>query len=134
MDYKDKKPVNIWKNKNFGQSLRHACEGLVSVFKEERNFRFDVFALILVVIMGLWLKVSIPEWLWLLMASFAVLVSEVWNTTIENIVDLTTCYERRPLAKKAKDMAAGAVLLASIFALIVAGVIFLPKLWLLLSK
>lgn len=131
MDLKDKekKARLIWKNQTFCESLRHAWDGIVAVFKDERNFRFDVFSLILVVIMGIWLQVSMMEWLWLLLASFVVLISEVWNTAIENVVDLATCYERRPLAKKAKDMAAGAVLLSAFFALIVAGIIFVPKLW-----
>ena len=83
--------------------------------------------------MGFLLHVSIGEWLWLALCVFLVISSEVWNSAIENVVDLATNYKRHPLAKKAKDMAAAAVLLAAIFSLIVASLIFLPKIWHLFS-
>ena len=52
---------------------------------------------------------------------------EFINTIFETIVDMVTDYKFHPLAKKAKDIAAGAVLVTGIFAVIVAAIIFLPK-------
>ena len=52
---------------------------------------------------------------------------EFLNTIFENVVDLVTDYEYHPLAKKAKDIAAGAVLVTAFFAILIAAIIFLPK-------
>lgn len=121
--------VNRWKNRHFSDSLRYAVEGLVTACREERNMRFHVFSVILVVIAGFVFRVSVGEWLWLILCIFFVLASEIWNTAIENAVDLATGYRRHPLAKKAKDTAAGGVLLSAVFAVIVGMVIFVPKIW-----
>lgn len=92
------------------------------------NFWFHLPAAALVVLVGFWLGVSVGEWLWLVQAIFMVLITETLNTAIEKSVDLAT-QEQHPLAAKAKDLAAGAVLLSAVYALIVALIIFLPKLW-----
>lgn len=80
----------------------------------------------MVVIVSYVLSLSLTEWLWMLLASFLVLVMEIWNTVIENTIDLVSP-DYHPLAKKAKDMAAAAVLFTSIFAVIVGAIILLPK-------
>ncbi|KRL38447.1 hypothetical protein FD20_GL001647 [Liquorilactobacillus uvarum DSM 19971] len=95
---------------------------------EERNLRFHLFAATMALILGWLLKLSAGEWLWLCLSISLVIINEIWNTVAENIVDLVTDYQYSILAKKAKDMAAGAVLLSAFFALIVALVIFVPKL------
>lgn len=130
-----KKPENVsgWKNRHFFHSLGFAILGLVTAYREERNVRFHVASIILVAVLGWWFHLITMEWLWLTSAIFAVLSSEIWNSALENVVDLTTGMERHPLAKKAKDMAAGAVLLAAIYAMIVGAIIFVPHLWQLLS-
>ncbi len=128
-DKEQKQPVNSWKNRHFFQSLRYALVGLKTAYKEERNLRFHVSAITLVMIMGLIFNVTISEWLWLFLSIFLVISSEVWNSAIENVVDLATNYKRHPLAKKAKDMAAAAVLLAAIFSLITATLVFGPHIW-----
>lgn len=129
---KRSKFVSRWKNRHFGSSFKYAVEGLVTAYREERNLRFHVGSVILVVIMGCLFHVSANEWLWLLLSIFFVLASEVWNTAIENAVDLASNYEKHPLAKKAKDTAAGGVLLAAVFSMIVGAVVFVPKIWQLL--
>lgn len=131
-DKEQKTTVNNWKNRHFFQSLRYAIIGLKTAYREERNLRFHVSAITLVVIMGLAFNVTIGEWLWLFLSIFLVISSEVWNSAIENVVDLATNYKRHPLAKKAKDMAAAAVLLAAIFSVITGLLIFGPKIWQLL--
>lgn len=129
---KRSKFVSRWKNRHFGSSFKYAVEGLVTAYREERNLRFHVGSVILVVIMGFLFHVSANEWLWLLLSIFFVLASEVWNTAIENAVDLASNYEKHPLAKKAKDTAAGGVLLAAVFSMIVGAIVFVPKIWQLL--
>ena len=126
MDFKDKFATS-WKNRKFSHSLRHACDGLITLFKEERNFRFELICLSLVVIAGLIFHLPISEWLWLIAASAIVLVTEAANTAIENLTDLASHLHSNDFAKKAKDIAAGMVLLAAAFAVIVAGLIFIPR-------
>lgn len=129
---KRSKFVSRWKNRHFVSSFKYAVEGLVTAYREERNLRFHVCSVILVVIMGCLFHVSANEWLWLLLSIFFVLASEVWNTAIENAVDLASEYKKHPLAKKAKDTAAGGVLLAAVFSMIVGAIVFVPKIWQLL--
>lgn len=117
---------NPYKNRTFFDSFRYAFVGVSTVFKEEKNMRFHVFSTIIVMIVSYLLSLSIQEWLWMLLVSFLVLVMEIWNTVIENTIDLVTP-DYHPLAKKAKDMAAAAVLFTSVFALIVGALILLPK-------
>lgn len=126
MDFKDKFATS-WKNRKFSHSLRHACDGLITLFKEERNFRFELICLSLVVIAGLIFHLPISEWLWLIAASAIVLIAEAANTAIENLTDLASHLHSNDFAKKAKDIAAGMVLLAATFAVIVAGLIFIPR-------
>lgn len=123
--------TNKWKNRHFYRSLKHAWEGLVTVFKEERNFRFELVCLSLVIIAGLIFHLKSAEWLWLLVASALVLVTETANTAIENLTDLASHLHSNEYAKKAKDIAAGMVLISSIFAVLVAIIIFIPKLLIL---
>ena len=118
---------NNWKTRHFYQALKFALVGLVTAYQEERNVRFHTLADILVGMLGWYFKVSGSEWLWLVLAVFAVLSSEIWNSALEYVVVLTTGGKRDPLAKKAKDMAAGAVLLAAIYALFLSAVSFLPQ-------
>ncbi|AUJ32218.1 MAG: diacylglycerol kinase family protein [Liquorilactobacillus nagelii] len=135
MDLKDKKQLqNCWKNHNFKESLRHALAGLACVWHEERNFRFDVFVATAVIILGVLLHLQLLEWLWLGWAIMSVLVSELWNTVLENVVDLVTQFHRHPLAKKAKDMASAAVLLNAVFAAIIGLSVLGFRLWQLLAK
>lgn len=126
MDFKDKFATS-WKNRKFSHSLRHACDGLITLFKEERNFRFELICLSLVVIAGLIFHLPINEWLWLIVASAVVLIAEAANTAIENLTDLASHLHSNDFARKAKDIAAGMVLLAATFAVIVAGLIFIPR-------
>lgn len=126
MDFKDKFATS-WKNRKFSHSLRHACDGLITLFKEERNFRFELICLSLVVIAGLIFHLPIREWLWLIAASAIVLIAEAANTAIENLTDLASHLHSNDFAKKAKDIAAGMVLLAAAFAVIVAGLVFIPR-------
>ena len=81
---------------------------------------------VLVVIAGIILKLSVMEWCICLTLFGLVMALELVNTSIEAVVDLVT-EERKPLAKIAKDTAAGAVLIAAIMAAIIGCIIFVPK-------
>ena len=81
----------------------------------------------LVVIAGLILGISVTEWCICLGLFGMVMALELVNTAVEAVVDLVT-KERKPLAKLAKDAAAGAVLIAAIMAAIAGMIIFIPKL------
>lgn len=126
MDSKDKQTE---KNKHFIASLEFALQGIKTVFKEERNMRTHVLMGIIAVVIGIVFGLSIAEWLWLLLVIFLVLVVEIINTVFENVVDMFTDFHFHPIGKKIKDMAAGAVLLTSGFAVIVGLLLFVPKIW-----
>lgn len=126
MDSKDK---NTQKNKTFIASVEFAITGVKTVFKEEKNMRRHAVLGALAVLAGLIFRLDAREWLWLLLAIFLVWLVEIINTVFENVVDMVTDFHFHPIGKKIKDMAAGAVLLTSGFALIVAAFLFIPKLW-----
>lgn len=115
------------KNRTFSSSFRFAFEGVRTVFQEERNMRTHTFFTLGILFVSLFLNFSLNEWLWILLVCFLVLVMEIWNTVVENIVDLASP-EYHSLAKKAKDMAAAAVLLTSAFSVVIGGLIIGPKL------
>ena len=77
---------------------------------------------------GIFLKISIIEWITCIILFGLVIAAEIINTAIETIVNLVTG-EFNPLAKRAKDMAAGAVLVLAISAAIVGLIIFVPKIF-----
>ena len=82
---------------------------------------------ILAIIAGTVFRISVTEWLFLLLAIFLVISFEIINSAIENVVDLASNYHFSMLAKNAKDMAAGAVLIISGYAVLTGLIIFVPK-------
>ncbi|GAA2227591.1 diacylglycerol kinase family protein [Streptomyces aculeolatus] len=126
MDFKDKFATS-WKNRKFRSSLKSVIKPSHACLNECENFRFELICLSLVVIAGLIFHLPISEWLWLIAASAIVLIAEAANTAIENLTDLASHLHSNDFAKKAKDIAAGMVLLAAAFAVIVAGLIFIPR-------
>ncbi|WP_029320151.1 diacylglycerol kinase family protein [Butyrivibrio sp. AE3004] len=120
----NKKPKKIKLYKSFG----YAFEGIFNTILHERNMQIHCAVTVLVVIFGIILKISLLEWFFCIILFALVMSLELVNTSIEAVVDLVT-EERKPLAKKAKDAAAGAVLISAIFAAVMGGIIFFPKLW-----
>lgn len=109
------------------RSFQNAFEGLFRTIREERNMQIHCCAAVLVLVFGTALRISREEWFVCLILFGLVMGLECVNTAVEAVVDLVTL-ERKPLAKKAKDAAAGAVLAAAIFAAVIGLWIFLPKL------
>ena len=108
------------------KSFGYAFEGIGTCIKKERNMKIHCAAAVLVVIAGVILKISLLEWCICLTLFGLIMALELVNTAVEAVVDLVT-EERKPLAKIAKDTAAGAVLIAAIMAAIAGIIIFLPK-------
>ena len=104
------------------KSFGYAFEGIFTCIRNERNIKIHCTVAILVVIAGAVLGITPTEWC-ICLTLFAL---ELVNTAIESVVDLVTT-ERKPLAKTAKDTAAGAVLVAAIMAAIVGLIIFVPR-------
>ncbi|MEG3435669.1 diacylglycerol kinase family protein [Pannus brasiliensis CCIBt3594] len=110
-------------------SFRYAWAGVRYAFSSQRNFRIHTLITVIAINLGLWLKVSPVEMAILTLTCALVLVLELLNTALESVVDLTVGQSYHDLAKIAKDCAAGAVLISSLAALLVASFIFLPLIW-----
>ncbi|MEN6350021.1 MAG: diacylglycerol kinase family protein [Syntrophomonas sp.] len=113
------------KEHSFANSFFHALNGIVYVFHNERNMKIHAVAALAAIGLGCVFHLGRVEWGMLFITIFFVLAAETINTALEKTVDLITV-EFQPLARLAKDMAAGAVLLSAINAIIMAFVIFGP--------
>ncbi|MCI7677553.1 diacylglycerol kinase family protein [Streptococcus orisratti] len=127
MDLRDNNPQKKWKNRDLVASMEFAITGVITAFKEERNMRKHAISAILVTVAGAIFQITAIEWLFLLLAIFLVITFEIINSAIENVVDLASNYHFSMLAKNAKDMAAGAVLVISGYAVVTGLIIFVPK-------
>ncbi|MCD4729244.1 MAG: diacylglycerol kinase family protein [Bacteroidales bacterium] len=110
------------------QSFRYAFRGIGFMFKTQHNSQIHLVAAIIVVVFGFILNVSLIEWCLLIFAIGLVITAELINTSIEYLVDICSP-EFNERAGKAKDIAAGAVLVAAIISAIIGLIIFLPKLF-----
>ncbi|GEO68425.1 MULTISPECIES: diacylglycerol kinase family protein [Levilactobacillus] len=124
----DKPTRQTGKNRAFRQSLGHAVDGLKALYRYERNFRKHLLVGSLAIVAGIILRLTLNEWLWLTLAIFLVLIAETLNTIVEAVVDLVVGQTYHDLAKRAKDVAAGGVLLAALFAVVVGCLVMLPAL------
>ena len=110
------------------RSFGYAFRGIGILLRTQANARIHATATLLVVSAGFWFRISRSEW-----AAVAAAVGLVWtaegvNTAIEAVVDLVSP-EPHPLAGRAKDVAAGAVLCAAFAALVIGMLIFIPRVW-----
>ncbi len=103
--------------------FKYAVEGVVHVFRTQRHMRFHFLAMVLVLIVSLVFKLKREEVIVLLFTITLVLAAEMFNTAIEAVVDLVT-QTYHPLAKFAKDIASGAVLITAINALAIGFLLF----------
>lgn len=111
----------------FVRSFGFAGQGVWHAVRTQRNMRVHVAAAVAVVAAGVVLRVGAVQWACLSLAIGMVLTAEMLNTVVEAIIDLHTA-QYHPLAKVAKDGAAGAVLVASAAAVGVAVAVFVPRL------
>lgn len=115
-------------------SFIYAFQGIWYCIRNERNFRIHLVAAAYTLILARLLSLSMFHVLPLLLVIAAVIATEMINTAIESIVDIISP-ERRPLAKVAKDVAAGAVLILALTSLIIGFTLFwMPtRLWAVLG-
>ena len=109
--------------KNFLRSFQYAFNGIRFSILQQRNLKVQVGIATVTFAAGFYFDITVIEWAIILLAAALVIGLEIVNTAIENLVDLVTT-EWKPLAGKIKDMAAGAVLTASIFSLVVGLMVF----------
>ncbi|RIK44033.1 MAG: diacylglycerol kinase [Chloroflexi bacterium] len=115
-----------WASRLF--SLRAALSGAAHTLRTQPNARIEVVATLFVCLAGWWFGISPVEWAVLALTFFLVLALEAVNTAIETVVDLVSP-QYHPLAKRAKDAAAGAMIFVVLGSICVALAIFGPRLW-----
>lgn len=108
-------------------SFRYALSGIVAALKEEPNLKFHFLAGFFVIIVSFLLNISRTDWMIIVFLIGFVIAIELTNTAIEAVVDAFTDKEH-PGAKLAKDISAGAVLMAAITSAVIGVMTFLPYL------
>ncbi len=114
------------KTKKLINSFKYAISGIITSFKTERNMKIHILVMILVIIAGIVFKLSLLDWIILVIMFGLVISAELFNTAIETTIDMIT-KEKNEKAKIAKDVAAGAVLVLAVASVIVGLIIFIPK-------
>jgi len=108
------------------ESFRFALNGLLLLLKNEHNSRIHILAAIIAIGMGIIMKLDHYEWSLLIIVIGAVFLTELLNSSIESLADLIDP-EWNELIMRAKDYSAAAVLISAIVAIVVGGLIFIPK-------
>lgn len=114
------------KNKKLINSFKCAIQGIIQAMKTERNVKIHITIMILVIISGIVFKIAKQEWITCIILFGLVISLELVNSAIETTVDIAMP-EINEKAKKAKDIAAGAVLVSAISSAIIGLTIFIPK-------
>lgn len=115
------------KNAPLAESIKNAFNGFTNTLKNERNFKIHVFAAVCAVFASFVLKVDALSFAAVIFAISAVLTAELINTAVEAMIDLYCGEVKNSFAKTAKDAAAAAVLIASVFAVIIGLIVFGSK-------
>ena len=121
-----KKPDKPFRIIDRVKSFGYAYKGIGYALKTQHNIWIHCLLTIAVLAFGFWLNVNQTEWILLVFAIGFVLVSELFNTAIEVLVDLVSP-EQNPKAGLIKDISAGSVLLSTITAALIGLIIFIPK-------
>lgn len=116
----------------FLRKVGYALAGFRVAFAEEKHIRIHVTMALLVLVLGAIVSIQPFEWMVVLLLIGNIIALELVNSAIERTVDYAGT-DIHPLAKKAKDMAAGAVLVLSIIAVVIGVIIFIPKIISMLS-
>ncbi len=109
------------------KSFGYAFEGLLTAIKTERNIKIHLVATVFVVILGLYLGLSAVQWCLVVFAIGSVLVSELFNTSIERLSSIIAGGKQSQSIKTVKDISAAAVFISAITALVIGiFVLFIP--------
>lgn len=113
----------------FSLACAFACawRGLTHAVRTQRNMKIHLVASVAAIVLGLALSLDSASWVAVMLCIALVFSMECMNTAVESLVDLVSP-DYHELARRAKDCAASAVLVASLAALVVAGIVFLPRL------
>lgn len=109
------------------RSFSYAAAGIATMLRSQHNAWIHLVASLLVVGVGLAVGLGTAEWCWIVLAIMAVWTAEALNTAFEFLADVASP-EFHPLVKQAKDVAAGAVLIAASGAVVIALLVFVPRL------
>jgi diacylglycerol kinase (ATP) len=118
--------------KKFIRGFGFAFKGLHYAFTTQVNFRVHVFAALVAIAAGFYLRIDAGEWKWVLLCIAMVLLTELLNTAVEMLTDLVSPGYNK-LAGHVKDVSAAAVLIVAVFAAATGFIIFLPKVLLLIN-
>jgi diacylglycerol kinase (ATP) len=110
--------------RNVFEPFKVAMNGIIFTFKTQRHMRFHLYVVLVVVLLGIFANLPLREMVVLLFTISLVIVAEMFNSAIEAVVDLASP-SYNPMAKFAKDIAAGAVLITTIIALVVGALLIL---------
>lgn len=113
-------------------AFRDAFRGVGFMLRNEPNMRFHLVATTGVVGAAAAFRLPAFEWAAVVFAITLVLLAEILNTAVEAVLDLVHP-DRHPLVRVVKDLAAGAVLVAALGATVIAGIVFVPEVWDLVS-
>jgi diacylglycerol kinase len=109
------------------RSARYALQGVAVMLRSQHNAWIHAAATVIVIALGLACGLSTAEWCWIVLAIVAVWTAEALNTAIELLTDVASP-AFHPIAGKAKDVAAGAVLITAIGAAVIGSLVFGPRL------
>lgn len=126
--------MSKYKAGNILSSFKFAIRGLNLAFKSQRNYRIDLFVGLGVLIASILLKFKLIEIALLVLTIGFMLFAELINTVVEFVVDAYFGNKYSILAKMAKDISAGAVLISAITSIFVGIILFTPKLLLLIKN
>ena len=115
------------------KSFKYAFNGLKILWNEEHNARIHFLFVIGVIIAGFAFNISLIEWMLLVFAMGFVIVTEIINSSIENLANFVES-KQNPHIKKIKDLAAAAVLISALTAIIIGLIVFAPKIWEMVSR
>jgi diacylglycerol kinase len=107
------------------RSFGYALVGLAFMLRTQGNAKVHLVATLVVAGAGLWFRLDRGEWLWLVAALALVWMSEATNTAIEHLCDVVSPGHRESV-RRAKDVAAGSVLVAAVAAAAVGVAVFWP--------
>ena len=119
--------MSLYKSENLGESVKFAFDGIVYALKTQRNLRIHLTIALLTIIMAFVLSLSSLEWAIIVFCIVLMFFSEMTNTTVETLIDLYFGDNHSEIAKNAKDIAAGSVLICATGVVIVGMLIFIPK-------
>jgi len=108
------------------KSFKYALNGIKYCFESENNFRIHTVFAGFAIFLGILFQIDRIEWMFIVSAILVVLISETFNTSIERLNDLILRVDNE-YSKKSKDLAAAAVLFASIYSIIIGCIIYIPK-------